>query len=169
MLEDNQIIMMDASTTVMEMIPYLRKKKNLTIITCCLSTAIQVSEQLHCTLICTGGRYHAPCASLVGSSAENMLKSWFADIMFFSVNSIDAQKGLTDQGEEVAHIKNTMLRQAQKKVLLADASKFGKSSFYWLDPPSLNHIITNWDPKFEDKCWDSYRSIMIFARDEPKE
>lgn len=168
MVEDNQIIMMDASTTVMEMIPHLRKKKNLTIITCCLSTALQISEQLSCTLISTGGRYHAPCASLVGASAEAMLKNWFADIMFFSVNSIDAQNGLTDQGEEVAHMKSAMLRQAKQCVLLADSSKFGQTSFFRLANAPISRIITNRDPLFDQECWKPYREIMIFTEDDNK-
>lgn len=165
MVEDNQIIMLDASTTAMEMIPYLRKKQNLTIITCCLSTAIQISEQLSCTLICTGGRYHAPCASLVGTSAEAMLKNWFADLMFFSVNSIDAQNGLTDQGEEVAHMKSAMLRQAKQTVLLADSSKFDKTSIFRLTYAPISRIITNSDPLFNEERWKSYREKMIFTED----
>lgn len=163
MVEDNMIVMMDASTSVMEMIPYLRGKKNLTIITCCLSTAIQVSELLDCTLICTGGKYHAPVASLVGVSAEATIKNWFADIMFFSVHSIDAQNGLTDQGEEVAHMKSAMLSQSRKSVLLADSSKFGQTSSFRIAHAPITHIITNSDPRFDEDCWKEYRSKMIFT------
>lgn len=163
MVEDNMIVMMDASTSVMEMIPYLRNKKNLTIITCCLSTAIQVSELLDCTLICTGGRYHAPVGSLVGVSAEATIRNWFADIMFFSVNSIDPVNGLTDQGEEVAHMKSVMLNQTRKAVLLADSSKFGQTSAFRLTHAPITYIITNSDPRFDDECWKEYRSKMIFT------
>lgn len=163
MVEDNMIVMMDASTSVMEMIPYLRGKKNLTIITCCLSTAIQVSELLDCILICTGGRYHAPVGSLVGVSAESTIKNWFADIMFFSVHSIHPENGLTDQGEEIAHMKSAMLNQARKAVLLADSSKFGRTSSFRIANVPITHIITNSDPRFDEDCWKEYRSKMIFT------
>ena len=163
MVEDNMIVMMDASTSVMEMIPYLRGKKNLTIITCCLSTAIQVSELLDCILICTGGRYHAPVGSLVGVSAESTIKNWFADIMFFSVHSIHPENGLTDQGEEIAHMKSAMLNQARKAVLLADSSKFGQTSSFRIANVPITHIITNSDPRFDEDCWKEYRSKMIFT------
>lgn len=163
MVEDNMIVMMDASTTVMGMIPYLQNKKNLTIITCCLSTAIQVIELLDCSLICTGGRYHAPAASLVGLSAEAMVKNWFADIMFFSVHSIDPENGLTDQGEEIAHMKSAMLNQTRKSVLLADSSKFGQTSAFRLTHSPITHIITNSDPCFDKDCWKEYRNKMIFT------
>ncbi len=163
MVKDNQIIMLDASTTAMEMIPHLSKKQNLTIITCCLSTAVLISEQLACTLICTGGRYHASCASLVGPSAESLIKNWFADIMFFSVHSVDSENGLSDQGEEVAHMKSIMLRQANQRVLLADASKFGTISIYRLSTPPITNYITNGDPKFNLSCWDGIRDKLIFV------
>lgn len=163
MVEDNQMIIMDASTTVMEIIPFLRKKKNLTIITCCLSTAIQITEQLNCTLICSGGRYHAPVASLVGSSAEAMLKNWYADFMFFSANSIDVKNGLTDQGEEIAHLKSVMLQRAKQTVFLADSNKFGKTSACRIFPAPITHIITNYDPRFDMDCWKEYHDKMIFV------
>ncbi len=168
MVKDNQIIILDSSTTAMEMIPFLKKKKQLTIITSCLITAMHVSEQLDCTLICTGGRFHGPCASFVGSSAENMLKSWFADTMFFSVAALDCQNGMTDQGEEIAHMKSAMAQQSKKRILLVDSSKFGKTSTFRLEDVPVDQIVTNYDPIFEEECWKSYREKMIFTDETEK-
>ncbi len=163
MVEDNMMIMMDASTTAMEMVPYLRSKKNLTIITCCLSTAVLIAETLDCNLICTGGRYHAPTAALVGGSAETSLKDWFADMLFFSVNSIDAVNGLTDQGEEIVQLKKTMIQQSRKAVLLADRKKFGQTAAFRLRPGHLDAIVTNPSPDFDEPEWEEYRKIMVFS------
>lgn len=165
MVEDNQVLFLDASTTVMEMIPFLKGKKHLTLITCCLHTAVAVAQELDgCTLHCTGGSYHAPTASLIGASAEEYVKRWFADTLFFSVNSVDAINELTDQGEEVARLKNVMLSQAKKAVLLADAGKFGHTAVYRLGSLSdVSAIITSPDPVFERECWNEHRDKMIFA------
>ncbi|MDD3336686.1 MAG: DeoR/GlpR family DNA-binding transcription regulator [Eubacteriales bacterium] len=165
LVRDNQMLLLDASTTVMEMIPYLKGKKNLTIITCCLTTALLVAEQLDCTLICTGGKYHAATAALLGYSAESALDNWFADLMFFSVNSVDAQNGLTDQGEEIAHLKAAMLRHARRAILLADSSKFGHTSAYRLFPADVEGIVTNRAPLFDQDCWRELRSKMIFTEE----
>lgn len=163
MVGDNQIIILDASTTAMEMIPFLRNKKNLVILTCCLSTAILITEQLDCTLICSGGRYYPPVSSLVGPSAESMIKNWFADIMFFSVYAFDAQRGPTDQGEDVAHLKSVMLRQAKKTVMMADPGKFGKTGPCLLPDVNIDQIITTRDARFDDPQWKEWRKKMIFA------
>jgi DeoR family transcriptional regulator, fructose operon transcriptional repressor len=164
LVKDNHVILMDSSSTVIEMIPHLRGKKHLTIITCCLRTAATISEQLECTLICTGGRYHPPADAFVGSSAEKFMEHWFADIMFFSVNSVDAKNQLTDQAEEIAHMKVAMLSQAKKTVLLADSTKFGRTSVYRLCALNdVSFIITNPDPVFNSDCWKEHRSKMMFS------
>ncbi|HHU03205.1 MAG TPA: DeoR/GlpR transcriptional regulator [Christensenellaceae bacterium] len=163
-VKDNQIIMLDGSTTVMEVIPFLRSRKNLTIITNCLTMASLVAQQLECQLFCTGGKYNAPSASFVGYTADKELKNWFADIMFFSVNSIDKHNGLTDQGDEIARVKSVMIEQSKQQILLADSTKFNRTSNYRLASlTDITNIITNEDPCFENSCWNEYRDIMTFV------
>ena len=164
-VKDNQIIMLDCSTTVMEVIPFLHNRKNLTIITNCLTMATLVAQQLECTLFCTGGKYNAPSASFVGYVAEKELKNWFADIVFVSVNSIDERNGLTDQGDEIARIKAVMLEQSQQRIMLADSTKFGRTSNYRLgSAEDITGVITNEDECFEDPRWSEYRKIMTFVK-----
>lgn len=164
-VKDNQIIMLDCSTTVMEVIPFLKNRKNLTIITNCLTMASLVAQQLECTLFCTGGKYNAPGASFVGYTAEKELRNWFADIVFFSVNSIDARNGLTDQGDDVARIKAVMLEQSQQRIMLADSTKFGRTASYRLgSAEDITSLITNEDACFDDPRWSEYRKIMTFVK-----
>lgn len=163
-VKDNQIIMLDCSTTVMEVIPFLKNRKNLTIITNCLTMASLVAQQLDCTLLCTGGKYNAPSASFVGYVAERELKNWFADIVFFSVNSIDERHGMTDQGDEIARTKTVMMEQSRQRILLSDSTKFGRTASYRLGTAEdITGVITNADPCFDDPRWSEYRKIMIFA------
>ena len=165
MVRDNQIIMLDCSTTVMEIIPFLKSRKNLTIITNCLTIASLVAQQLECSLFCTGGKYNAPGASFVGYSAERELRNWFADIVFFSVNSIDEHNGLTDQGDEVARIKKVMMEQSRQRIMLADYTKFGRTASYRLgSAKDMTGIITNEAPCFDEPRWSEYRKIMTFVK-----
>lgn len=166
LVQDNSVLFLDASTTVMELINHLSFKANLTIITNCLQTASLVVERLKCNLICTGGSYHRSTASLVGPYAESCVMQKFADIFFFSVQSIDYRNGLTDQGEEVASLKSTMMGQAKSVVLLADTSKFGRTAFCKVAKLSeVTSIVTNRSGIFEKECWNEVRSKFIFAED----
>ena len=163
-VKDNQIIMLDCSTTVMEVIPFLKNRKNLTIITNCLTMASLVAQQLECSLFCIGGRYNAPSASFVGYVAEKELRNWFADIVFFSVNSIDERNGLTDQGDEVARIKSVMMEQSRQRIMLADSTKFGRTASYRLGSvEDVTNVITNANPCFDEPCWSEYRKIMTLV------
>lgn len=163
-VKDSQIVMLDGSTTVMEVIPFLRSRTNLTIITNCLTMATLVAQQLECHLFCTGGKYNIPSASFVGYSAVKELRNWFADIMIFSVNSIDKNNGLTDQGDEIAWVKSVMIEQSKKQILLADSTKFNRTSNYRLASISdISNIITNEDTSFDNSCWNEYRDMMTFV------
>lgn len=166
LVRDNAVIFLDASTTVMELIPFLAPKTNLTIITNCLQTATSIAERLRCTLICTGGIYHANTASLVGAFAESCVTQKFADVFMFSVQSVDSRNGMTDQGEEVATLKAIMMKHAKSVVLLADDSKFGRTSFCKVASLSeVSTIVTNRSGVFDEPCWDEHRSKFIFAKE----
>lgn len=165
-VKNNQIIMLDGSTTAMEMIPYLTSKKNLTIITCCLATANRIVELLDCTLLMTGGKYHVPTCSFVGTNAISALDHWYADAFFFSCNAINSSISLTDQGEEIAQLKSHMARHSKQSILLMDSTKFGNTAFYRLDIDDINHIITEdaaSHPVREDSEWAPIRKRVIFA------
>lgn len=165
MVRDNQIIMLDCSTTVMEIIPFLKSRKNLTVISNCLTVASLVAQQLECVLFCIGGKYNVPCASFVGYSAERELRNWFADIVFFSVNSIDEHNGLTDQGNEMARIKKVMMEQSRQRILLADCTKFGRTASYRLgSAEDMTGIITNEAACFDEPRWSEYRNIMTLVK-----
>ncbi len=165
-VRDNDVLFLDASTTVMELVPFLAHKANLTIITNCLQTSTIIADQLKCTLICTGGTYHRNTASLVGPFSESCVTKKFADVFLFSVQSVDSKNGLTDQGEEVAHLKSIMMRQAKSVVLLADASKFGRTAFCKVAPLSdVTTIVTNHSKVFHDECWNEFRTKFLYADD----
>ncbi len=166
LVRDNDVVFLDGSTTTMEMIPFLSSKVNLTVITNCLRTATMIADQIKCKLICTGGTYHRSTASLSGPFAESCVAMKFADIFLFSVQSVDSKNGLTDQGEEIAHLKSIMMRQAKSIVLLADASKFGRTAFCKVAPLSaINTIITNRSNILDEDCWNEYRSKIVYAEE----
>jgi DeoR/GlpR family transcriptional regulator of sugar metabolism len=165
LVQDNQIIILDASTTVQEMIPYLKSKKNLTVITSSLPCAQRAAQELNCTLICLGGKYHKPTASFLGGSAIAALNNWFADQLFFSCAAIDAVNGLTNQGDDFAQMEASMLHQSKKAVLLADSTKFGKTAAYRLPVDDIDKIIVDYHPMFDEDIWKSYRKKMLFVQE----
>ncbi len=163
-VEPGDVLILDSSTTVLHMLPFLFSKKGLTIITDGLMTAVQVADKLTCNLICLGGTYNQSTASFIGRITRNAIGNNVAIKMFFSVNSIDALHGLTDQGEEIAEVKSAMLERAKKKYLLADSSKFDKHAFATVCAlDTLDCIFSNQSPVFDDPKWDPFRSKFILV------
>lgn len=131
MLNDGASIILDASSTVQHMIPYLKGYKNLTVITNSLTVA-QKLGQYEIRVLCTGGVYVPRNMAFVGSHAEQMIKQVKADFLFFSSQGISEDGEVTDFAHEETEIRKVMLQRSAKKVFLCDSSKIGKSFLFKL-------------------------------------
>jgi DeoR family transcriptional regulator, aga operon transcriptional repressor len=76
-----------------------------------------------------GGLMRKSSASVVGSLTERMLENFSCNILFLGVDGIDAEFGLTTTDVQEANLNQRMMKVAQKVVVLADSSKFGKRGF----------------------------------------
>lgn len=126
---DGNIIIIDSSSTVLRMVPYLKAKNQLTVITNGARTAVDLGELLHVRVYSTGGMLRENSLSYIGEAARRCISSLNADILFFSCRAISMDKGLTDISEEEAELRRLMINSCQKTILLCDSSKFDKVSF----------------------------------------
>ena len=129
LIKENDVILLDASTTAFALIPYLRASDNLIVITNGIKAALELGK-MHIKTLCTGGTMIDNSFSLVGHHAEGMIESICADIMFFSCLGVSAAGMINDTSIEEARLRQTMFKHAKRKVLLCDSSKFGKEYFY---------------------------------------
>ena len=75
----------------------------------------------------TGGVARAASFELVGPLAEHVLEQVNVDIAFIGVDSISVRAGLTTHREVEAHTDRTMLERAGHAVVVADATKIGRT------------------------------------------
>ncbi|MBU9812821.1 DeoR/GlpR transcriptional regulator [Rahnella sp. C60] len=76
-----------------------------------------------------GGEYSAKYEDFVGVLAEQMLKEFVINKLFFSCHGISHEGGIRESNEHHARLKQQMLLSSEHKILLADSSKFGRRSF----------------------------------------
>lgn len=131
LLKDGQTVLLDSSTTVTFLLPYIAKHQNITIYTNNLTTALQAIElgiQTHCL----GG--HAINGSTTLASPETFaaLASITVDVMFFSSQSLDNQGNISDATEEENYVRKIMLTSAKTSVFLCDSEKFNSRNTYTL-------------------------------------
>lgn len=109
---------------------------------------------------CTGGMISPENKSvLVGGYAQDFLRRLRADIVFFSVQAVGADGGFYDCYAEEVAIRNLMLQNARRRVLLCDGSKLGKTStFYQASVDDVDRIISNRDLNefFDDPTPEKY-------------
>lgn len=150
-IKDNDVIMMDASTSAYTMLPLLRGFDNLVVITSGAKTSCALGA-LSINNISTGGQMITKSLSYIGKEAIDTIRRYYADVVFFSCRGLANDGRLTDTSIEENDVRREMLLHARKKVFLCDSSKIGRSCFSTLchlsdvdeivcDEPLPEHIL----------------------------
>jgi len=128
LVEDGQTVALAAGTTVAQMSRILRSRRNLTIQTNALNVAMDLTRETHLTVHVTGGYLSGNWLALVGPKALAAISEMFTDMFFFGANGVHPEHGVTDRHPEEAAANQAMARQARKRVLLVDHTKFGRTA-----------------------------------------
>lgn len=131
LVREHDVIIMDASSTAYAMVPYLRKFRNIVVVTSGVKTALALGEN-HTKTYLTGGLMIDNSYSLIGGHTVDFISSLSADILFFSCRGASEDGRLTDTSVEEAQLRQVMFRHAKRKVFLAAGSKIGRDYFYVL-------------------------------------
>jgi DeoR/GlpR family transcriptional regulator of sugar metabolism len=129
MIHDGATVFLDSSTTALHVAEQILTKQNVVVITNSLRTAEILAEGEGIRVISVGGTVRHSTLSTVGRGAERLLGQYFADIAFVSCDGLHLTRGITDSSEEEAQIRRKMIEQANRAVLIADATKFDRTSF----------------------------------------
>lgn len=125
LVKDYDTIMLDSSTSAFAIIPYLKNKTGIHVITNginCLSTL----AELEIPTISTGGKLMAHSFSLIGDGAHDSIVQYNADIAFVSCRGLSLNGNATDPAVDEIAIRKAMLYHAKTKVLLCYIKRVGK-------------------------------------------
>ena len=90
--------------------------------------------------------------SVVGEYSESILAGCSFSKLFMGVDGIDLDFGFTTTDMREAHLNQQMMKAAQKTIVLADASKFGRRGFAKIsNMEDVDVIITDAHIKAMDK------------------
>lgn len=142
LVKDGDVIMLDASSSAYALIPFLANKSNITVITSGVKTLMLLSEY-GINTYSTGGHLLPTCLSLVDSDAINTISKYNADIAFFSCRGVSPDGILTDFSIEENVVRQKMIKQSKKSVLLCASEKFNKTYMHNLcDIKDLDYVIS---------------------------
>lgn len=129
LVEANDSIIIASGTTVLSLAKNIRPKGNLTVITAALNVAGELIHQPDIEVLLLGGILRKSSSSVTGSYAEKILEDFSCSKLFLGVDGIDIEFGLTTTNVMEAQLNRKMIKAAQKTIVLADSTKFGKRGF----------------------------------------
>ena len=144
MVEDGDSVLLDSSSTVFHIAPFLLDRSNLTIITNGIEVAYALSENTAHTIILIGGVLRPDRALTVGYLGEKILETLHIKTAFVSCSGFSVETGLTQVDIQEAQLKSRMIASAGRVVALIDSTKFGKvdlTPFASVD--QVSHILTD--------------------------
>lgn len=143
LIKDNMTVFLDSSSTTFEMVPFIRLKNNITVITSSIKTAMALSE-LNVKTACLGGFINTHNLSLNSSTALSIISDFNADIFFFSCDGLSSNGELTDNSYEESILRKEFMKYSKLKVLLIDNTKLNKKFKYNLSSlKNINMCISN--------------------------
>ncbi|MCZ8515451.1 DeoR/GlpR family DNA-binding transcription regulator [Paenibacillus filicis] len=146
LIHEGDTIFMDGGTTNLQIANKLVEFSNITIVTNSIDIAYKFRNRKDLSMyICGGTMGEArPGTSIVGPLAEKMISLFRANICFLGTLGIHAKKGITDPDLSSARMKNIMIENSSKVVLVTDHSKFGKLNTAFVCPVDhFDQIITD--------------------------
>lgn len=147
---DGDSIALDVGTTTLEIALALHGKHNLTIITASLPVANEIVSNLSLNsdvrLILTGGIVRPGELSLTGHIAEHTYGEFHVDKAFIGVGGLSLEDGLTEYNLEDALVKKPLIEHASQRIVVADSSKIGQTTFKAVAPLSVvDMLVTDED------------------------
>lgn len=144
MITHDDSILIASGTTVHALARSIEADHKLTVITASLQVSELLSGQENIDIIQLGGMLRHSSLSVVGNYAESILSNFFCSKLFLGVDGIDLDFGITTTDMREANLNQVMMRTAQKAIVLADSSKFGRRGFSKIaDMDEIDLIITD--------------------------
>ena len=137
LIDENDSVLLASGTTVQALSKYIKAKNKLTVITSSLYSVLHLIHDKNIEILQLGGYIRH-------SYASQILDNISCSKLFLGVDGIDFEYGLSTTSLEEAQLNKKMLNSAQKTIVLADSSKFGKKSFAKIcNLNAINEIITD--------------------------
>jgi DeoR family transcriptional regulator, deoxyribose operon repressor len=158
LIEQGDIIIIDAGSTGELIAEYLPDNLSLTVICYALNIADIISAKPNCSLIVTGGYYHQSSMVLESKEGLDLLNQNRANKTFITASGVSINLGVTCSNFFERTTKRAALKSSSTRILVADSSKFGlvKTGFF-ADIEDFDIIIT--DSNADEKTVTPIRSM----------
>lgn len=128
LISDHTSIFLDTGSTTEALAKQLGRFTDLKLYTNSMKVAQAAREHFGVSVFMTPGQMRKVELDLVGYDTVSYIQNFLFDSVFMGAAGIDADRGFMDFEEDEARIRQALVKSARNKIMLADASKFGKSA-----------------------------------------
>lgn len=164
LVQDGQSLILDNGSSVYELALALRDKRNLTVVTNDVLTAVALSACPGITIHVTGGMMLNAVYTLIGQETVDKINTLHVDWAFLGAEGVHFDSGITNINTVEIPVKKAMIAAAEKTVVLVDSSKMGYRALAHVCPLSeIEMIITEASPalKQRTKYGDRLRVVPL--------
>lgn len=143
-VDDNDIIMMNAGTTLIYVLRAIRDKKNITVVTNSMQNALEAMSYPSFNVILLGGQLDEKYQYTHGLDTLKQLDKYHAVKGIFSVDGINSATGLSLYYSNEVEVINKMMDLVDTVIVTADSTKLGKNTFTKVSSiHKVDIIVTN--------------------------
>lgn len=143
-IKDHETIMLDASSTALELARQLPSGKSLRVVTYAHSVVEKLAMRSDIELVLLGGTYEAKGRRFWGMLTEMGIRALRIDRFFFSGGGYHETRGVGEPSTEEARLKATIIAHADWKCLIMDHTKLGRMTDHFFAKPSdIDLFITD--------------------------
>lgn len=122
-------IILASGTTIHAFAGQIKPQGKLTVVTAALQATQTLTANDNIDVIQLGGIVRHSSLSVVGKYSEQLLEGCSFSKLFLGVDGIDFDYGISTTDIREAELNRVMMHAAQKTIVLADSSKFGRRGF----------------------------------------
>ena len=144
LIDRDDSIIIASGTTIHALARNIKPIHRLTVVSASLPASDILSQDENNDIIQLGGIVRHSSLSVVGQYSKQILENCSFSKLFIGVDGIDFNYGFTTTDMREAELNQQMMKAAQKVIVLADASKFGRRGFAKIgDIDDIDLIITD--------------------------
>ncbi|HET7745429.1 MAG TPA: DeoR/GlpR family DNA-binding transcription regulator [Gaiellaceae bacterium] len=143
LFRDDQVILLDAGTTTLEVARHLPPDLSLTVVTNSPAVAVALADHPKTDVSVLGGLLDKHAQALVGAATIEALRSIRADVLVLGVCSLHPDVGITVLELEESYVKRAMIANAAEVIAVSAADKLGSAAPYVVGPlDELSCLVT---------------------------
>lgn len=129
MITRDDSIILASGTTIHAMARCIKPIHRLTVVSASLQASEILAQDECIDVIQLGGNLRHSSLSVVGQYSKRIFEGCSFSKLFIGVDGIDFEYGFTTTDLREAELNQEMMKAAQKTIVLADSSKFGRRGF----------------------------------------